>query len=293
MYRQCAVTAVFQKSRLEMFTKISLWLAVAGAVIGTAAQFAPANSVPSKILGVVGSLAVALAGVAATQAVSGSRDKIWIKCRALGETLKSSVYRYCASAPPFDSPNRSTALAGLVEKALNELGGIDLQPSPSDKPPPGPLTVADYINVRVDDQIKYYTTAAAKNLKKAEFWRNAAFAGATVAAILGAVSAIFSLAAWVALLATVTASLTAFVRNQRYETMIGLYQSTALRLQLLKDQWLDSGKTEADTADRNSFIQRCEDTMSLENGAWTAQWSQQPPSPAAEAKPPRAVSAEA
>jgi hypothetical protein len=55
-----------------------------------------------------------------------------------------------------------------------------------------------------------------------------------------------------------------------------LYQATAMRLQLLKDQWLDSGKTDIDKADRDSLIQRCEETLALENGAWVAQWFQQP-----------------
>jgi len=78
-------------------------------------------------------------------------------------------------------------------------------------------------------------------------------------------------------MATVTTSVTAYVKNQRYESMIGLYQTTAIRLQLLKDQWLDSGKTDADKGDRDSFIRRCEETLALENGAWVTQWSQQPP----------------
>ena len=98
-------------------------------------------------------------------------------------------------------------------------------------------------------------------------------AAAALSAILGAVSATFSLSPWVALVATVITSVTAYVKNQRYESIIGLYQATAIRLQLLKDQWLDSGKTDQDKADRDSFIQRCEETMSLENGAWVAQWS--------------------
>jgi hypothetical protein len=276
MYRQCAATAAFQKSQLEMFTRVSLWLGIAGAAIGTAAQYVPPNI--SKVLGVVGSLAVALAGLAATQAVSGNRDKIWIKCRALGEALKSSVYRYCASAPPFDGPDRAVALSQQVEKALSDLAGIGLQPpKPSD--PPGILTVADYIKIRVDDQINWYTHAATRYQQKADFWRNAAIAGSAVAAALGAISAIYSLSAWVALLATATTSITAYVKNQRYELMVGLYQSTALRLQLLKDQWADGGKMDADKADRDTLIQRCEDTMSLENGAWTAQWSQPSPQP--------------
>jgi hypothetical protein len=140
---------------------------------------------------------------------------------------------------------------------------------------PGPLTVDDYIKVRVDNQAGWYAQKAAEFQKKADFWRMCSFAGAAAGAIMGVVSSLYSLSPWVALLATATASITAYVKNQRYASMIGLYQATAIRLKALKDQWMDSGKTEADKAERASFIERCEQTMSLENGAWTAQWSQQ------------------
>ena len=279
LYRQCSATAVYQKSRLELFTRISLWLGFAGALVGTLAQVGHLHSdlMPAKILGVVGSLAVALAGVAAAQATADGREKIWVKCRGAGEGLKSSVYLFCAGVPPFDAATRVQALGQRVEKALKDLEGTELHPAKSDKLPPGALTVGDFINVRVDDQVDYYTRAANKYHKKADFWRFFALAAAAVGAAMGAVSAIYSLAPWVALLATVTASITAFVKNQRYSNMVGLYQATATRLQLLKDQWLDSGKTDEDKADRDNFIQRCEETMSIENGAWTSQWSQQTP----------------
>jgi hypothetical protein len=276
MYRQCAATSAFHKSQLELFTKISLWLGIIGAVIGTAGHFAEHDPLTFKIVGVVGSLAVALAGVAAMQATSGGRDKIWIKCRGAGEGLKGAIYLYSASAAPFDGPNRTNVLAQFVEKVLKILEGVELRPGKMDKQPPGPLTIADYIKVRVDDQINFYTNSANKYQKKADFWRYMGLGGAAIGATIGAISAVYSLSPWVALLATVTTSVTAFVKSQRYESMIGLYQATAMRLQLLKDQWLDSHKTEADKADRDAFIQGCEQTISLENGAWMAQWSQQP-----------------
>lgn len=281
LYRQCAATSSFHKSRLELFTKLSLWLGLAGAAMGTASQLVhwTPTSMQAKILGILGSVAVALAGLAATQAVAENREKIWVKCRGVGEALKSSVYLYCASVAPFDGPSRSAVLAERVEKALKDIEGTELEPAKGEKPPPGALTVTDYIQLRVDDQITYYTGRAAAYKKKADFWRSCSFAGAAVGASLGAISAIYSLSPWVALLATATASVTAYVKNQRYSSMIGLYQATATRLRLLRDQWLDSAKMDADKADRDSFIQRCEQTMSLENGAWTAQWSQQPAAP--------------
>jgi len=276
-YRQCAATSAFYKSQLELFTKASLWLGIAGAVLGTLAQFVHPNptSVAARALGIAGSLAVALAGLAATQAVSGDKEKLWIRCRAAGEALKSAVYLYSASVPPFDAPDRGVALGQRVERALRDLDGIALRPGKPDKPPPESLNAAGYIAARVDDQIDYYTRSANKYQKKADFWRYCALAGAATSAALAVVSAMFSLSPWVALLATVTASITAYVKNHRYELMIGLYQATAMRLQSLKDQWLDSGKTDADKTDRDAFIQRCEETLALENGAWVAQWSQQ------------------
>jgi conflict system pore-forming effector with SLATT domain/uncharacterized protein DUF4231 len=297
LYRRCAATSGFHKSQLETFTRISLFLGIMGAVIGTVAQHvAPGStSVTSRVLGVIASTLVALAGLAATQAISGDREKIWIKCRSAAEALKSSVYLYCVSVRPFDDRNRSAALAERAEKILKELAGIELRPGGMDKEPPREMTVVEYIRDRVDDQIGYYATSTRRFQKKADFWRYCLMGAAAASAAIGAVSAIYSLSPWVALLATVTTSVTAYVKNQRYESMIGLYQTTSIRLQLLKDQWLDSGKTDLDKVDRDSFIQRCEETLSIENGAWVAQWSlqagpQQPPLGAPKSEVPQSGS---
>jgi hypothetical protein len=275
-YRQCAATSAYHKNQLQLFTKISLCLGIAGALIATVGQVV--NSDPksnvSKVAGIAGSIVVALAGVAATQATGGNRDKLWIKGRAAGEGIKSCVYLYCASAPPFDGTDRANVLASRTEKAISDLQGVELRPG-TIKDPPGPLTVADYIKARVDDQVTYYSNMAIQHQQRADFWRFCGLLAASSGAILGAVSAMFSLAPWVALLATVVTSTTAYVKGQQYEAIIALYQATASRLLLLKDRWLDSGKSDADTAERNAFIKSCEDTMSVENGAWVAKWADQ------------------
>jgi hypothetical protein len=279
LYRQCAMTSRLEKSRLETLLKVSLYLGIFGAVLGTVTSvMAEKDSSVSKILGVVGGVAVAMAGVAATQATSGDRQKIWLKCRAGGESLKSAVYLYSAGAPPFDGPDRASKLADLAEKVMQDVGGIPLRPSDG-KLPPGPMTVTDYILGRVDTQIAFYTNTAAEFEKKADFWKYCALSGAALSAILGAISTVAPITPWVALLATLTTSITAFVNNQRYESMISLYQTTATRLRLLKDQWSDGGKSDADKAQRGAFMQRCEETMASENGAWLAQWSQAAPAP--------------
>jgi SMODS and SLOG-associating 2TM effector domain 1/SMODS and SLOG-associating 2TM effector domain 3 len=277
-YRKCAATSAYHKKQVALFTKLSLWLGIAGAAIATIGQVVASDpqSTVSKVAGIAGSIVVALAGVAATQATAGNRDKLWVKARAAGEAIKSSVYLYCASVPPFDGADRASVLAERVDKATQDLQGAELRPE-TVKDPPGPLTVADYINARVDDQVNYYTNTAIKHQERADFWRFWGLAAASSGAILGAVSAMFSLAPWVALLSTVVASVTAYVKGAQYATTIALYQATASRLMLVKDKWLDSGKGDADRAERNAFIQSCEDIMSLENGAWVAKWAEQTP----------------
>ncbi len=280
MYRQCAATSEYHKSRLERFTKASLALGIVGAFIGTIspALHFPATSIRARVLGIIGSFAVALAGICATQAVGDNREKNWVKCRGAGEGLKSSVYLFSASVPPFDGANRAEVLAQRIEKALKDTDGIELETVKVEKQPPGPLSVDGYIAQRVDDQIGYYDRKSREYRRKAQFWRLWSFIAAAIGACMGAVSAIYSLSPWIALLATATASLTAFVKNQRYSSLVGLYQTTMTRLQIAKDQWLDTGKSDTDRPERNTFIQHCEDTMALENGAWTSQWSQ-PTSP--------------
>jgi SMODS and SLOG-associating 2TM effector domain 1 len=107
-------------------------------------------------------------------------------------------------------------------------------------------------------------------LRQLVFWLGA------VAVLLGVVSAVKPLVvAWTAVVATVIASLSSRVQSQRYQTLVAAYQSTARRLETLRDKWEASAKTDVG---KNAFIQSCEETMSLENSAWVTQWSQRKPS---------------
>ena len=91
---------------------------------------------------------------------------------------------------------------------------------------------------------------------------------------LGLSSVALPLSGWVAVIGTVTAALSAHGLNQRYQSLTSTYQSTSRRLELLKGGWVATGKQDSDTTERNAFIQSCEDTLAMENGAWLSQWSQ-------------------
>ena len=96
-----------------------------------------------------------------------------------------------------------------------------------------------------------------------------------IAVILGVASAVKPLVlGWIAVIATVTAAISSYVQSQHYQMLITAYQATASRLETLRDKWIAGGKADAN---RNAFIQSCEDTLALENSAWVTQWSQQKP----------------
>ena len=137
------------------------------------------------------------------------------------------------------------------------------------------LTVGNYIDDRVVEQINWYRKRAVEFQGQSDRYANTLKFLGIVGVLLGVISAMAVIAAWLAVIATLTTAITAYVKNHRYQSLIGVYLSTATRLELLKDQWLDSGKTDADKADRDNFIQRCEETLALENSAWVAQWRDQ------------------
>jgi len=132
-------------------------------------------------------------------------------------------------------------------------------------------------SARVDDQIKWYQSRAGQYQDKSGNLRNWVFALGAASVLLGLASTMNAVSVWIAVIATITGAITAHVKNQRYQDLTAMYSTTALRLGLLKSEWAGSQKTDADETDRDAFIRRCEETMSLENGAWTALWSQRQP----------------
>jgi hypothetical protein len=282
-YRIWAATARYHKNAIDFWNSWSLRLAISGAILAALGQqvmlFAP-NEGNLRMLysapGVLGAAVIALAAYFSSQALGENRERIWIKCRSAAESIKSLLLLYRAGVRPFDGRDRGAALRQRVDKILQEVKEIELRhPQSESVPDLHSLTVEEYIVARVDDQISWYQQRAREYQKKSDSFRRYVFGLGALSVLLGLASAITAVSAWIAVIATITAALTAHMKNQRYQTLIAMYSATALRLGLLKSEWAESRKTDADKADRDAFIQRCEETMALENGAWVAQWSEQ------------------
>jgi hypothetical protein len=266
---------------MDRDTRRSLWLGIAGAALATLGQqltpLAPKEGLVVwlfKAPGVLGSCAVALSAYLAKQALADNRIQAWTRARAAAESLKSGIFLYRASAPPFDGPDRVKQLVSRVDNVLDGLKDLETRPADGASPPAGQLEIERYITDRVDEQIKWYEDRAAEHQGKADKYRRATGWLGGLGALLALATTSVPVSAWAAVVATITAAITAHLKNQQHQTLAANYQSTALRLRLIKTEWFGSGKTDADKAERNQFIQRCEDTMAAENGAWGALWSQ-------------------
>jgi len=285
-YRTWAATARYHKKAIDFWSLWSLRLAIVGALFATLGQqvspLAPHDgplSILYRIPGVLGSALIALATYFSSQALSGNRDKIWIRSRSAAESVKSAIFLYRASVPPFDSTDRGAQIRARVEKVLEQLNEIPPRVPPAEALPVlDRLSVDQYIAARVDPSINWYKSRALEYQQKSDRLRTYTVALGVVTVLLGLASAFTTISAWSAVIATIVTSLTAFAQNQRYQSLLALYSATASRLGLLKGDWAQSAKSDNDKADRDAFIQRCEETMALENGSWIAQWSQQPPS---------------
>ena len=142
--------------------------------------------------------------------------------------------------------------------------------------PTGTLSVDQYIDMRVNDQItKFYIPKAIENERIVKRGRQISLFLGALAVVLGALGASGWTAAWVAVITTVTVAIAAYLYAGRYQYLVISYQATARRLELLRSRWEASGMTDAND-ERNQFIRDCEEAISIENSAWMTEWTREP-----------------
>lgn len=283
-YREWAGTSRQLKADLQLWTVRSLKMGITGAILAAAGQqlstmkdLAP----PPEAVKLAGALATVCVGMSAyfgKESVTGENTANWVKSRSAAESIKTLIYLYRAGVPPFDAADKQKLLVTKVGNILDSVKQLEALPVERDKTDPDllPLTVDTYMVQRVDDQIGYYRNTAAKYHVENKKLRDRIFLLGGVSVALTAIAALVSVSALAGLIATLTASSSAYAQNQRYQALIAIYQATAQRLELLKSEWQGSGRTESDTVERNAFIRSCEDVLAMESGAWSGEWAKKP-----------------
>jgi hypothetical protein len=278
------------KSGIEFWRTTALALAIAGAVLATLATQVGLKSGLGEALSIAAAVALAVvpgirAGKLGTQTIEA-----WTRARSVSEGLKEEIYLYLTGTPPYDGDDRDVKLGEKTSTILKDAEDIDehtIGRPDDDKPLPVVDNVESYLTNRVQPQYDgYYPRSAAQNKQRLDQFRRVEFGLAVLGAVLGAVAAatkISAVGAWVAVVTTVAAAITAHIAASRYEHLMITYRATARQLRARVAQWRESADHSPLAAAR--LVRDCEDVISRENESWMAAWTRDAGEKAAPASP--------
>ncbi|MDR5752847.1 MULTISPECIES: DUF4231 domain-containing protein [unclassified Caballeronia] len=291
-YRGWSARARTIRSDLDRWRLRTLALTVIGAVLATLASQLPGRlpnlQVVAQFLSAASAVAMALAAWAASSMLDSKVEKDWIRARALAERAKSEAYRYATRVPPYDGADASQKLFDKVKELMAEgedLPAIEPEGADASKGRPGsPLSVQDYIAIRLEEQINWFAPKATMNERNAARCTRAVQVLSAIAAGLGALGAVFAgagIEVWVATLSTITTAIGTYALAERYQRLAATYRLAADRLKLRLTEWqiLTQGQP-ANAAADHALILDSEGLMNGENDAWVADFLKRTATPA-------------
>jgi hypothetical protein len=209
-------------------------------------------------------------------------DAQWFDGRAVSETVKSATWRYVMHAAPYQGDD-AAANAEFIETlretiaARPALGG-HLHQIPADgqqitasmrqlRALPFPERRQRYLDARVGDQIRWYSSKAAENARQATRWFWIGFiaqgAALVLAIMIVAAPGVPDLVAGLAALAAVAAAWTQFGRHDELSKSYGLAAQELAFLRSTVDAAADEEALHVAVADT-------EDAISREHTMWMA-----------------------
>jgi hypothetical protein len=284
-YRRCAARSREQKKRLDAIRRASLILVILAPVLGVlASQLGDID--PYRLLAVASAIAAGTTAWLTSVTLDLGLERNWVMARSIGEGLKSEAFRYLARAEPY-SMNQRQSDEILSEKAdsLREsiTVGVFVRISPQQildtLPARDWLTMDQYLDKRVRNQIDYYEEAAEK-AGRWVLWLKAASIGlGFVGVLLGALNGVYKdlhwLPAWLGVLGSATGAVTTYLFANRFVSLSQRYEITGSRLKRLLEAWdrvLDADKP----ARQSDFVNHAEEIMLLEHKQWVTEFDRPP-----------------
>jgi hypothetical protein len=266
-------TANRLKRRIDRARSVALGLAIAAATLAAGAvQLADLASWVGPTLAAAAAISAGLGPIGQRRAGT-DQIRSWIRARSASEGLKTEVYACLAGGSRYigDEPERRLGerTADIVA-SVADLQRHSLGITPDTKPLPAVVGIDSYITERVNAQIDgYYRPKAASFEHRVRRLRAVGDGLAVIAVVFAAVAASFhvpALAAWVPVVTTVGTSMVAYLAAARYDYLIVEFLRTAQRLEQLR------GSYPRDPSASASFVDDCEDAISIENQGWMARW---------------------
>ncbi|GAB3787472.1 DUF4231 domain-containing protein [Nocardioides ungokensis] len=271
-----STTADALKARIDRLRLVMLALGIASAALTTlAAEVSSLSEVSGKVLLLAAGISVGLVPVVRARLGADAVSR-WTRARAVAEELKSQVYRFLAGVEPFRGPDpeavlatRSHAVQDTAADLLVDTAGV----APATREVPAVADVSSYVSLRLLPQVRWYENRSGQLAGWLARARRAELVLSVVGVVLAATAATFRLdvAAWVAVVTTMTAALSSHVAASRWEYQLVEYLRTAGELSRLHEEW--AGADTSDEASADVLVDRCEQVISVQNKGWMARWS--------------------
>jgi hypothetical protein len=205
----------------------------------------------------------------------------WIRARATAEAIKSECYRYAARCGDYGNKDAALRFKDRIDalSAAATSKGVVADARARAEPPSrsGPAIgmAADwYLSNRLIEQRDWYQARSAEHTSITRLLRRSGFALGSLAAVLGAVSAahiVNWVAPFVAMMTTITTSVTAFGALGRQVFLAASYSAMASQLNLLAALHRDG------VIPDEKLVESGEDLLSSEHRAWADRMVQQGP----------------
>jgi hypothetical protein len=266
------------KATVDRARLSALILGVLAAVLGAAA---------SQTLGArpaVGRVAALLAAIAAGAAPlvlrGGSPQAVndWVRTRAVSEALKAEAYGFLSRLGGYRNGDAAAVLLERTNGYRTE--AADLVPTtagitPAEREVPAVSGPDSYVEQRLRRQLStYYRPKAVSMHQRVRLIGRIELVLGGVGVILAAVAGVYeaeSVAAWIAVAASVSVSVSAHSTSQRYAYQELEFARTAAELERLLLRWeTTADRTEAFT---DTFLAECEAVISIQNESWMIRWT--------------------
>ncbi|QGZ33631.1 DUF4231 domain-containing protein [Stappia indica] len=231
---------------------------------------------------IISTLLLILAGIFVYK-VFKKRDQDWYRCRALAESIKTSTWRFCMRAHPYEDADNIEVPKSIFRNMLrqllasNQTVAQDLDADSSEQCTESMLYVRRldldsrinfYIKNRIDDQRKWYAKKSASNKKSLKIWIVITI-GVYILAFISLHAGelyfnyIFKLFDPLIVLAT---SVLGWIQMKRHGELAASYNLAAHEIGIIKGMSADI-KTENQFSD---FVNEAELAFSREHTQWIA-----------------------
>lgn len=244
-----------------------------------AAQFFENNqaSVIYQFLTILSAISLAVGAFVTARWLSRDAVERHVRARTASEALKREAFLYATNTGQYRSAESRDRLLleqkNLIENKIEDLLLFEQKAKDQGRCPRNDLTLNEYIEQRVDTQIKYYRDRSTRYDEYSRLLHKVECSLSLLAAVIAAAAAtpllngMFNLTAMTAVLTTVSGIVVSHLEAARFDKLIPAYRATANQLETIKLSM------QSNSVEPKDWVMECETVLANENNSWIGLWT--------------------